>query len=54
MKMQSINLFDHASVGWRAAGVKNNFCRSPPQRLDRKNRVVKLLIILLYIIKKLD
>jgi len=47
MKLQSENLLVHALIGWRAAEVKNNFCRSPPKRLERKNRVVKLLIIFL-------
>ena len=50
--IQSTYLLVHAPIGWRAAGVKNNFCRSPPQRLDRKNRVVKLLIIFIICNKK--
>jgi len=44
VKLQSINLLVHAPVGCRAAGVKNNFCRSPPKRSEYKNRVVIITI----------
>jgi len=41
VKLQSINPRVRARAGWRAAGVKNNFCRSPPERLDTAKPVTQ-------------
>jgi len=41
VKLQNINPRVCVRAGWRVAGVKNNFCRSPPERLDMAKPVTQ-------------